>query len=65
MMMMMMMMMMMIDVVLNFMFLCFFEDGGDVDDGDGREILRDESKDEDDDLTNLIQLDDDLFSFAV
>ena len=49
---MMMMMMMMIDVVLNFIFPnfhAFFENGGDVDDGDGREIRRDESKDEDDD----------------
>ena len=35
-----------------------------MDDGDGGEIRRDESKDEDDDLTNLIQLDDDLFSFC-
>lgn len=60
--------MMMIDVVLNFIFpyfSCFFEDGGDVDDGDGGEIQRDESKDEDDDLIDLIQLDDDLFSVVV
>lgn len=47
-----------------FMFL-FFKEGGDVDHGDGGEIQRDESKDEDDDLTNSIQLDDDLFSFVV
>jgi hypothetical protein len=46
-------------------FHVFFEDGGDVDDGDGGEIQRDESKDEDDDLIDLIQLDDDLFSVVV